>query len=445
MVQKNKTHYQCTECMEKTIKWHGQCPNCQAWSSLTETTITTSSVHTIDRHWVQGEAPQPLLRVAQDTQHPRHLTGLSELDRVLGGGITIGSCVLLGGDPGIGKSTLLLQMLCTLPERRSSLYISGEESQAQLGMRAKRLGLKDEDCFVMSETRLDSIIQAIIQLTPHVVVIDSIQTLFDEKIPSACGSVAQIRECTHQLLRFCKTRAITLFVIGHVTKEGALAGPRVLEHMVDTVLYFEGERSSRHRIIRSVKNRFGPAHELGLFMMTQTGLKAVTNPSRMFLQEGPLSSGRIVTALWEGTRAMLIEIQVLVAPSYSDTPRRVCVGFDGGRLNMLLAIASRCLHYKLHTFDVYVNVVGGIKITEPSADLAIIAALISSHNNIIFDAQLMVFGEIGLGGEIRPVAEGEARIMEASKQGFHTIWAPSRNKSRTQGVIPLAHIQDIPS
>jgi DNA repair protein RadA/Sms len=389
-----------------------------------------------------GEA-KPITEVDGSIGQPQPTT-IPELDRVLGGGITRGSCILLGGDPGIGKSTILLQMLCQLPQKTSSLYVSGEESQDQLGMRAKRLGLQDESCYVMSETRLDSIIDAIVKLSPEMVVIDSIQTLFDEKITSASGSVAQIRECTHQLLRFCKARAITLFVIGHVTKEGALAGPRVLEHMVDTVLYFEGERSSRHRIIRSVKNRFGPAHEIGLFMMTQTGLKAVSNPSRMFLQEGPLSSGRVVTALWEGTRTMLVEIQVLVSPSYGDNPRRVCVGFDTGRLNMLLAIASRCLHIKIHTLDVYVNVVGGIKITEPSADLAVIAALISSHRNIILGGQLMAFGEIGLGGEIRPVHEGDARIMEAHKQGFTTIWAPNRNKSRTPGVVPLGHIQDIP-
>ena len=442
MAVKEKIHHQCTQCSEKTAKWHGQCPSCNAWGSLVEM-ATTQPVRTADRHWVKGEAPQPLLHVAHHKTHQRQLTGLSELDRVLGGGITEGSCILLGGDPGIGKSTLLLQMLCTLPKRNKSLYVSGEESQDQLGLRAVRLGLKDEECYVMSETRLDSIIDAMIHLAPRVVVIDSIQTLFDEKIQSAGGSVAQIRECTHQLLRFCKARAITLFIIGHVTKEGALAGPRVLEHMVDTVLYFEGERSSRHRIIRAVKNRFGPAFEMGLFIMTQTGLKAISNPSRMFLQEGPLSSGRVVTALWEGTRTLLVEIQVLVSPSYGEQPRRVCVGFDTGRLNMLLAIASRYLNYKLHTLDVYVNIVGGIKITETSADLAVIAALISSHENTILHNSLMVFGEIGLGGEIRPVHEGDARISEASKQGFTAIWAPSRNKSRADHVCALQHIEDI--
>lgn len=429
MSSKSKVQYQCSQCHAMSSKWHGQCPSCDGWSTLVESQSPQASHKAADRHWVKGEKAQPLINVAKEKPQHRLLTGIGELDRALGGGMTQGSCILLGGDPGIGKSTLLLQMLGSLPKRENSLYISGEESPDQLGMRAIRLGLKDEDCYVMSETRLDTILDAMLELQPKVVVIDSIQTIYDEKVQSASGSVSQIRECTHALIRFCKQRAMTLFVIGHVTKEGALAGPRVLEHMVDTVLYFEGERSSRHRLVRAVKNRFGPANEIGIFAMTQEGLKGISNPSRMFLQDGPLTSGRVITSLWEGTRAMLIEIQVLVSPSYGDHPRRVTVGFDNGRLNMLLAVASRYLNIKMHEFDIFVNVVGGIKITETSADLALLAALMSSHDDLILPPDLMIFGEVGLGGEIRPVVEGVARVHTAVKQGFTSIWGPSRNNN----------------
>lgn len=440
MASKPKVQYLCEICKEISSKWHGQCPSCLSWGSLVEGN-SPSTHKAADRHWVKSEAPQPLLEVATPKPTQRQSTGISELDRVLGGGMTQGSCILLGGDPGIGKSTILLQMLGSFPLRQRSLYLSGEESPDQLGMRAARLGLKDKDCYVMSETRLDAIMEAMLELQPKVVVIDSIQTIYDEKIQSASGSVSQIRDCTHALIRFCKQRNITLFVIGHVTKEGALAGPRVLEHMVDTVLYFEGERSSRHRLIRAVKNRFGPANEIGIFAMTQEGLKGISNPSRMFLQDGPLTSGRVITSLWEGTRAMLIEIQVLVSPTYGDHPRRVAVGFDIGRLNMLLAVASRYLKLRLHEFDIFINVVGGIKITETSADLALLAALLSSHNDLVLPTTLMVFGEVGLGGEIRPVVEGVTRIQAASKQGFTTIWCPARNQAPGSNTIGMEHIQ----
>lgn len=435
-MSKNKTQYQCSECGEITSKWLGQCQGCDKWNSITAIEIQQNK-------WAKSSDIQKLIEVAADSISTRQSSGIIELDRVLGGGMTEGSCILLGGDPGIGKSTLLLQMLGTIKNSLRSLYVSGEESASQLGMRARRLGLTEENCYVLSETNLEKILKAMNKIHPNIVIIDSIQTLYDENINSACGSIAQIRDCTHQLINFCKSHNITIFIIGHVTKEGALAGPRVLEHMVDTVLYFEGDRSSRYRLIRAIKNRFGPSNELGIFAMTQEGLKDITNPSRIFLQDGPMTPGRVITAIWEGSRAMLIEIQVLISPSYGDHPRRVTVGFDYGRLNMLLAVATRALKIKLHEFDVFVNVVGGIKITETAADLALIAALLSSHKDIALDRNLMVFGEVGLSGEVRPINEGQVRIQSACKQGFKTIWVPNRNNHQNPSIRSISHIQEL--
>jgi len=372
---------------------------------------------------------KPLSAIAT-SKTTRYSTGLSELDQVLGGGLVAGSVVLIGGDPGIGKSTLLLQALTHLGDPSDALYVTGEESLEQVSLRAQRLGVGKIALNLLAETQVEHIIFQATKLKPTVIVIDSVQTIFTELLQSAPGSVSQVRESTALLVRFAKQSGISLFIVGHVNKEGALAGPRVLEHMVDTVLYFEGEKDSRFRMIRAVKNRFGPANELGIFAMTDKGLKGVNNPSAIFLSNTRCEApGNVIMVTWEGSRPLLIEIQALVDDAHS-VPRRVTVGYDHNRLALLLAVLSRHGGITMHQMDVFLNVVGGVKITETGADLAILVAVLSSYRSKVIDNHTVFFGEIGLGGELRPVSGGQERISEAMKHGFKRLIVPKANAPR---------------
>jgi DNA repair protein RadA/Sms len=428
---KTKTVYTCNECGAASPKWVGQCPSCNAWNTLVETAV----VRPVGGRGGMRLLEQPSAVQSLGTLTPlpvaRHPTGMEELDRVLGGGLVTGSVVLIGGDPGIGKSTLLLQALATLSQRTPVLYASGEESADQIALRAQRLGIVGDRMRLVTENQVEVILAAMEAERPQVVVIDSIQTVFTEILQSAPGSVAQVREAAAQLVRYAKTRGSALFLVGHVTKEGTLAGPRVLEHMVDTVLYFEGDPGSRFRIIRAIKNRFGPVNEIGVFAMTEDGLREVTNPSAMFLaRETKDVPGSVVLATQEGTRPMLVEVQALVDKSFLANPRRVCVGLDPTRLAMLLAVLHRHAGIATYDQDVFVNVVGGVRVNETAADLALTLATVSSLRNRPLGDDLAVFGEIGLSGEVRPVARGEERVREAAKLGFKRVLLPVANKPK---------------
>ncbi len=422
---REKRLYVCSECGGQASKWQGQCPHCLAWNTLSETPAQPKA----RRH--AGLAPTAGLRRLAEIQAretPRHTTGLSEFDRVLGGGLVEGGVVLLGGDPGIGKSTLLMQALAAMSPRLRTLYISGEESADQIALRARRLTLAGADIPLLTEIRLETILATLEAEKPKVAVVDSIQTLYTEALASAPGSVAQVRECAQALTRYAKTSGAAIVLVGHVTKEGALAGPRVLEHMVDTVLYFEGDASSSFRLIRAFKNRFGAVNELGVFAMTDTGLKGVANPSALFLcRDNRQVPGSCVVVALEGTRPLLVEIQALVDSAHTPTPRRLTVGLDASRLAMLLAVLHRHGGIGCYDQDVFVNAVGGVRISEPAADLAVILAVVSSIRNRALPHDLAVFGEIGLGGEIRPVQRGQERLKEAAKLGFRHVLAPRAN------------------
>ncbi len=424
-----KTVFSCSQCGAETSKWVGQCPSCEAWNSLTES-VYTGACDPQSRALAPASAVQSLDAIAaEDTI--RIASGMSELDRVLGGGLVVGSVVLLGGDPGIGKSTLLLQALNALNERAAVLYVTGEESIQQVALRAQRLGPISANLRLLAETRLGRILECAGQEQPQVMVIDSIQTVFTDLLRSAPGSVAQVRESAAQLVNFAKHNGTGLFLVGHVTKEGALAGPRVLEHMVDTVLYFEGDTTSRFRIVRAVKNRFGAVNEIGVFVMTEAGLREVGNPSAMFMsRQGEDVPGSVVLATQEGTRPLLVEVQALVDESHLGNPRRVCVGLDANRLAMLLAVLHRHTGIATTAQDVFINVAGGIKIAETASDLALLAAAVSSLRNKPLGKDLVVFGEVGLGGEIRPVQRGQERIREAAKLGFKRALIPYANKPK---------------
>lgn len=424
---KIKSVYTCNECGASTPKWVGQCPSCGAWNTLYETAVAPVSTARAGR---QYGGPASIRNLAEVTPEKiaRLLTGITELDRVLGGGLVAGSVVLIGGDPGIGKSTLLTQALATISQSCNVLYISGEESSDQIALRAQRLGLKGDRLRLLTENQVETIITSAQTEHPQVIAVDSIQTMFTETLQSAPGSVAQVRESAAQLVRFAKQTGTTLFLVGHVTKEGTLAGPRVLEHMVDTVLYFEGDTGSAFRIIRAIKNRFGAVNEIGVFAMTETGLREVGNPSSMFLsRQGDAVPGSIVLATQEGTRPLLVEVQALVDQSHQANPRRVCVGLDANRLAMLLAVLHR--HAGIATFDqdVFVNVVGGVRVAETAADLAILAATVSSLRNRPLGKDLIAFGEVGLAGEVRPVQRGQERLREAAKLGFKRALIPAAN------------------
>lgn len=425
---KQKTIYSCTECGGQTSKWQGQCPHCQAWNCLVET-IAEKTVSRFSPVSDVG-AVQNLSEI-EALEEPRYPTGVSELDRVLGGGLVQGGVVLLGGDPGIGKSTLLLQALAHMSTNRNVLYVSGEESAQQVALRAKRLALNVDAVHLFAEIQLERIQAVLAERKPAVAVIDSIQTVYSEVLQSAPGSVAQVRECAAQLTRLAKASGICIILVGHVTKEGALAGPRVLEHMVDTVLYFEGDTHSSFRMIRAFKNRFGAVNELGVFAMSEKGLREVSNPSALFLSHHDEQvPGACVMVTQEGTRPLLVEIQALVDEARAPNPRRLTVGLEQNRLAMLLAVLHRHAGIPCFDQDVFVNAVGGVKITEPGADLAILLAIVSSLKNKPLPEKMVVIGEIGLAGEIRPVQRGQERLREAAKLGFNQAIIPIANKPK---------------
>ena len=424
---KVKSVYTCNECGANSPKWVGQCPSCTAWNSLYETTVVPITHARTGRQYGAPAAVHNLAEVTPE-KIARQPTGITELDRVLGGGLVSGSVVLIGGDPGIGKSTLLTQAMATISQSAKVLYVSGEESSDQIALRAQRLGLRGDRLRLLTETQVETILASAQIEKPQVIVVDSIQTMFTEILQSAPGSVAQVRESAAQLVRYAKQTGTALFLVGHVTKEGTLAGPRVLEHMVDTVLYFEGDTGSAFRIIRAIKNRFGAVNEIGVFAMTETGLREVGNPSSMFLSREVQSvPGSIVLATQEGTRPLLVEVQALVDQSHLSNPRRVCVGLDTNRLAMLLAVLHRHAGIATYDQDVFVNVVGGVRVLETAADLAILAATVSSLRNRPLGRDLVAFGEVGLAGEVRPVQRGQERIREAAKLGFKRVLVPAAN------------------
>jgi DNA repair protein RadA/Sms len=424
-----KSVYSCTECGGIAPKWQGQCPSCGAWNTLVETLAAPAAVRFENVSGARS-AVTSLARVSA-RENERIPTGMEEFDRVLGGGLVAGGVVLIGGDPGIGKSTLLLQASAALGAARRTLYVTGEESVEQIALRAHRLGLVNAPVELLAEVQLEAIVAAINATQPEVVIVDSIQTMYTETLQSAPGSVAQVRECAAQLTRLAKQRGVVVVFVGHVTKEGAIAGPRVLEHIVDTVLYFEGDPHSSFRLVRAIKNRFGAANELGVFGMTERGLKGVTNPSALFLsQHAEEVAGSAVVATLEGSRPLLVEIQALVDPVQGGVPRRLAVGLDPQRLALLLAVLHRHGGVETAGYDVFVNAVGGVRILEPAADLAVLLAINSSLRNRPLPSKSLVFGEVGLAGEIRPVQRGQERIREAAKLGFTQVLVPSANKPK---------------
>ena len=426
---KAKTTYACTECGGQSPKWQGQCPQCGVWNTLVETIAAKPATRF---QALIGSASEVRSLSSVDTvANPRSPTGIEEFDRVLGGGLVAGGVILLGGDPGIGKSTLLLQAMAVMGASRRCLYVTGEESVEQIALRAQRLGLVNAPVELLAEVQLEAIVGAMRLRQPEVVVIDSIQTMYTEALESAPGSVAQVRECAAQLTRLAKQSGITVILVGHVTKEGAIAGPRVLEHIVDTVLYFEGDTHSSFRLVRAIKNRFGAANELGVFAMTERGLKGVANPSALFLsQHGQAVAGSCVLATVEGSRPLLVEVQALVDPAQSGLARRLAVGLDPQRLALLLAVMHRHGGVETGGLDVYVNAVGGMRIGEPAADLAVLMAVYSSLKNKPLENKSLVFGEVGLAGEIRPVQRGQERLREAAKLGFKRAIIPAANKPK---------------
>jgi DNA repair protein RadA/Sms len=426
---KAKTVYTCTECGGQTPKWQGQCPSCNAWNTLVETIAEAPSASRF-ASLAQTAGLQKLADV-EAAEVPRHPTGIVEFDRVLGGGLVPGGVVLIGGDPGIGKSTLLLQTLCHIGGRQRVVYVSGEESAQQIAMRAKRLGLDASPVELLAEINLEKIVAILQTHKPDVAVIDSIQTVYSEALQSAPGSVAQVRECSAQLTRLAKQLGITVILVGHVTKEGSLAGPRVLEHIVDTVLYFEGDPNSSFRLVRAFKNRFGAVNELGVFAMTEKGLREVSNPSALFLSHhAEQVAGSCITVTQEGTRPLLVEVQALVDEAHAPNPKRLCVGLEQNRLAMLLAVLHRHAGVACFDQDVFVNAVGGVRIGEPAADLAVLLAIVSSLKNRPLPQKLIVFGEVGLAGEVRPVQRGQERLKEAAKLGFTHAIVPKANQPK---------------
>lgn len=444
MAKAAKTIYVCSECGAQSPKWAGQCGDCGAWNSLQETVAAPTPKADGRFSGYAGAEDTARIRnlsevVAQENE--RLPTGLDELDRVLGGGLVTGSVVLIGGDPGIGKSTLLVQALALLARDHPAIYVSGEESAEQISMRAHRLGLPTEQLRLLTETCVERILSLIAVEKPKVLVLDSIQTFYTESLQSAPGSVAQVRESAARLVRYAKQTGTSLFLVGHVTKEGALAGPRVLEHMVDTVLYFEGESGSPYRLIRAIKNRFGAVNELGVFAMTDKGLREVANPSAIFLsrhQEQVPGSCILVTR--EGTRPLLVEVQALVDQSPLANPRRVALGLEQNRLSMLLAVMHRHGGIGMFDQDVFLNVVGGVRVTEPAADLPVLLSVLSSFRDRALPGDLATFGEVGLAGEIRPVPSGQERLREAAKHGFKRAIVPSANapKRAIEGLEVIA-------
>jgi DNA repair protein RadA/Sms len=434
-----KAAYACTECGGVAAKWQGQCAQCGAWNTLVETVAEAPATH----RYAALAKPASLVPLARITakESPRMPTGVGELDRALGGGLVPGQVVLIGGDPGIGKSTLLLQALAWMSGARKVIYVTGEESAEQVALRAQRLQVDTAAVSLLAEIQLERIAATLEAEQPEIAVIDSIQTLYSEALTSAPGSVAQVRECAAQLTRLAKHRHVTLVFVGHVTKEGALAGPRVLEHIVDTVLYFEGDPHSSFRLIRAFKNRFGPVNELGVFAMTEKGLRGVANPSALFLsQHREAVPGSCILVTNEGTRPLLVEVQALVDAAHGMSPRRLTVGLEQNRLAMLLAVLHRHAGVAAFDQDVFVNAVGGVRIAEPAADLAVLLAVVSSLRGRPLPPKLVVFGEVGLAGEVRPAPRGQERLREAVKLGFTHALIPQANapKQPLEGMAVVA-------
>ena len=443
---RKKTQFRCQECGHETAKWLGRCPDCNAWNSFVEETKApaTKEAHENRSFRVPASLSNKANKAVPLNEVPsadtaRRSTRISELDRVLGGGLVPGSLVLVGGDPGIGKSTLLLQAVSSVPAAgETALYISGEESPQQVKLRATRLGLDGDRVRLLAETRADLVAQAIEQEPPSVVVVDSIQTIYDPKISSAPGSVSQIREVAARFLYLAKGLQVPIFLVGHVTKGGELAGPRVLEHMVDTVLYFESSQGQPYRILRAHKNRFGSTNEIGVFEMRSSGLEVVKNPSELFLSERPVNApGSVVLPAFERTRPVLVEVQALVSPSNHGNPRRTCLGFDNSRAAMLVAVLERRAGLDLLGCDIFVNVAGGMRIDEPASGLAVATALASSHRNRPLPKDVVVFGEVGLAGELRAVSMPGPRLVEAAKLGFKRAVVPEANLKRLEQKVDL--------
>lgn len=432
MAKGKKTLYFCQNCGHEETKWLGQCPACKEWNTFVEEKVSVTQASTVK---TDREVKVLSLSEVEADDQARITTGMRELDRVLGGGIVPGSLILVGGDPGIGKSTLLLQVCQKLSKDKNVLYISGEESPAQIKLRANRMGDFNENLKLLCETNLDMIRSVIENKRPELVIIDSIQTMYSEEVASAPGSVSQVRESTNVFMQLAKGLCITIFIVGHVTKEGTVAGPRVLEHMVDTVLYFEGDRHASYRILRGVKNRFGSTNEIGVFEMRQSGLVEVENPSEYMLSgKAENASGSVVACSIEGTRPMLIEIQALVCESNFGMPRRTATGTDYNRVNLLMAVLEKRIGLHLGNCDAYVNIAGGIRMNEPAIDLGIVMAIISSYKNRPVDEKMIVFGEVGLSGEIRAVNMPEQRVAEAKKLGFETCVIPEVSKDMVKNI-----------
>ena len=447
MLKNKKTVYFCQECGYESAKWMGQCPGCKAWNTFVEETVSAKKPASGTTGRTEKRQEPVILRDISLSEDERQTTKIGELDRVLGGGIVPGSLVLVGGDPGIGKSTLLLQVCRNLAERQVSvLYISGEESLRQIKLRANRIGEFSDKLQLLCETNLEVIREVIQRKKPEVVVIDSIQTMFHEDVSSAPGSVSQVRESTNILMQIAKGMGVSIFIVGHVTKEGNVAGPRVLEHMVDTVLYFEGDRHASYRILRAVKNRFCSTNEIGVFEMCGTGLEEVKNPSEFLLNGRPEdASGSVVACSMEGTRPILVEIQALVCQSNFGIPRRTAVGTDFNRVNLLMAVLEKKVGIHLGSSDAYVNIAGGMKMTEPAIDLGICLAVVSSCKDIVIPDNVMVFGEVGLSGEIRAVSMAGQRVQEAKKLGFETVMLPEVCRSSVGKIegIRLIYVSQI--
>jgi DNA repair protein RadA/Sms len=444
---KTKTHFICQSCGYQTPKWLGRCPGCQEWNTFIEERVVEEKIPERDLLGFENEAvPTPITEIVGE-ERGRFQTGIEEFDRVLGGGIVFGSVILVGGDPGIGKSTLLLQVINRLALKgKKVLYISGEESLQQTKMRADRLSVSSEHLFVVSETSLEKILQDIQDLKPSTVVVDSIQTIYSSELPSTPGSISQVREASSRLLYLAKHLSIPIFLVGHVTKEGFIAGPKVLEHMVDTVLYIEGEATHAFRILRAVKNRFGSTNEIGVFEMKDLGLVEVVNPSEFFLSERVQhTSGSVVMPSLEGSRPILIELQALVAPTHFGVPRRTSQGIDANRVSLLVAVMEKRLGVHLSNQDIFLNIAGGMRVEEPAADVGVIAAIASNFRDQLIDPETVVFGEVGLGGEVRGVSQPEVRAKEAARLGFKRCLLPKQNQEKMRGVkgIELIGIRTI--
>jgi DNA repair protein RadA/Sms len=438
---KTKTVYVCQSCGMQSPRWMGKCPDCGQWNTMVEERLEKPKDMGISKR--HGLSEPLALNEIQTSDEDRFATQIKELDRVLGGGIVAGSVVLIGGDPGIGKSTLVLQMLKQVSELRGkALYVTGEESPSQIKMRAERLGVRADNLYVLAETQLEEIVHAADGLQPQVIVVDSVQTVFTSELPSAPGSVGQVREVSGRLMLHAKRTGIPTFLIGHVTKDGAIAGPRVLEHIVDTVLYFEGDRGHAFRILRAVKNRFGSTNEIGVFEMKESGLAEVANPSEIFLAERPKdATGSVVVSSLEGTRPIHAELQALVAPSKLTMPRRTCIGVDYNRVSLLLAVLEKRVGMHLLGMDVFVNIVGGLKIDEPAVDLGVVVAVASSFREKPVSPDTVVMGEVGLAGEIRAINQAEARLKDAAKLGFIRCILPASNVEKIEKSAALQHME----